>query len=238
MAMLKWSLRLHKWVGLVVGIQVLLWVLGGLVMTAIPIERVRSEHHLAEAAPRALPLAGLVSPQVAASAAGIAPVEATLRGTPRGVMWVLKDKAGATAFVDAATGAKAAPYGPDQARAFAAAAYKGEDRPARAELLAQAPAETGKTGPLWRVDFPDAERTTFYLSPETGEVVSRRSMVWRIYDFFWRLHIMDLETGENFNHPLVIGAAALSLVTTVTGLVLLWIRLRRDLQPARRAAQP
>ena len=32
--------------------------------------------------------------------------------------------------------------------------------------------EAGKPGPLWRVDFDDAEKTSFYLSPETGEVVS------------------------------------------------------------------
>ena len=40
-----------------------------------------------------------------------------------------------------------------------------------------------------------------------GEVVARRSDVWRLYDLFWRIHILDFEAGENFNHPLIIGAA-------------------------------
>jgi len=53
--MLRWSIQLHRWIGLIVGIQVLFWVAGGVVMTAIPIERVRNEHHVAEA--KAAPLA-------------------------------------------------------------------------------------------------------------------------------------------------------------------------------------
>ena len=43
--MLRWSIQLHKWIALIVGIQVLGWVLGGLIMTALPIEKVRGEHH-------------------------------------------------------------------------------------------------------------------------------------------------------------------------------------------------
>lgn len=56
MKVLRYSTQIHKWVGLVVGLQVLFWVGGGLVMTAIPIEAVRSEHRLKAAAPVALAL--------------------------------------------------------------------------------------------------------------------------------------------------------------------------------------
>ena len=45
--MMRWAIRFHKWVALVVGIQVLGWVLGGLVMTAIPIEKVHGDQHAA-----------------------------------------------------------------------------------------------------------------------------------------------------------------------------------------------
>ena len=52
MTLLGVSLQIHKWIALVVGVQVLFWTAGGVVMTVIPIERVRSEHHLAKALPR------------------------------------------------------------------------------------------------------------------------------------------------------------------------------------------
>ena len=113
-------------------------------------------------------------------------------------------------------------------RLLAGVQYEGRGRPVAARYYAEAPQETGREGPLWRVDFDDAERTSFYLSPETGEVVTRRSNVWRFYDFFWRLHIMDLENGEDFNHPLIIVATSLTLSIVISGFILLAIRLGRD----------
>ncbi|MBX3478806.1 MAG: PepSY domain-containing protein [Caulobacter sp.] len=226
--MLRWTLQLHKWIALVVGIQVLLWALGGLVMTVIPIERVRGEHHVPEAVPTALPTTELLSLTEAAAGAGFAPTKAELRQTPRGPIWALSPAKGEPAVLDARTGARLAPYSADQARAFALRAYRGEGSPVRVALLSSAPQETGKEGALWRVDFADAEHTTLYLAPLTGEVVSRRSGLWRFYDFFWRLHIMDWTKGENFNHPLIIGAALLALTTILSGFVLLWSRLGRD----------
>ena len=56
MSLLRIATWLHKWIGLIVGVQVLFWVAGGVVMTVLPIEKVRGEHHLAEIAPKPLPL--------------------------------------------------------------------------------------------------------------------------------------------------------------------------------------
>lgn len=233
MTMLRWAVRLHKWIALVVGIQVLLWVTGGLVMTAIPIERVRGEHHAPTIAAAALPTADLLPLTEAAARAGFAPVKAELRQTPRGPVWVLDRVAGDAALLDARTGASLPAIDEGKARRFARLAYQGDGAPVRAAYLAKAPPETGKTGPLWRVDFRDSERTSLYLSPLTGETVSRRSGLWRFYDFFWRLHIMDWRDGENFNHPLIIAAALFTLTMVLTGFVLLWFRLGRDLRQSR-----
>jgi uncharacterized iron-regulated membrane protein len=233
--MLRWSIQLHKWIALIVGVQVLFWVAGGVVMTAIPIERVRSEHHVADARPAPLAVDAAMPVAEVARRAGFRPVEAQLKTTPRGPVWSLKPASGDPVVLSATTGGPLRAMSATDVRTLAQRAYKGEGKTIAATLLAEAPQETGKTGPLWRVDFNDAEKTTFYLSPQTGEVVSRRSDVWRFYDFFWRLHIMDLEKGEDFNHPLIIAAGALTLSIVVTGFILLWIRLARDLKMARMA---
>ncbi len=235
--MVRLSTQIHKWLALIVGLQVLGWVLGGLVMTAIPIERVRSEHHIAKFQPDALPAEGLISYADAASGMGLQPVEAALKSTLRGPLWVLKDAAGGSHVVDAVTGRHVPPLARSEARLLAGAQYQGGGQPAVPRWFAVAPQEAGKSGPLWRVDFDDAEKTSFYLSPDTGEVVSRRSNVWRIYDVFWRIHILDFKTGDNFNNPLIIAAAALTLPVVITGLILLWIRLGRDLSAARARAR-
>lgn len=233
MKLLRYSTQIHKWVGLVVGLQVLFWVGGGLVMTAIPIETVRSEHRLKEQAAVVLPLDQALPLAEAARLAGVAPTRAELKATQRGPAWVLTPADGTPVTVAADTGRAFPALTATEASALAVAAYKGEAAPRPAVLLDQAPKETGRTGPIWRVDFNDPERTRFYLSPQTGEVVTRRSAVWRFYDFFWRLHILDFKNGDNFNHPLLIGLTALTLSIVVTGFIMLWIRLSRDLKTAR-----
>jgi uncharacterized iron-regulated membrane protein len=231
--MLKLSLQLHKWIALIVGVQVLFWVVGGLVMTAIPIERVRSEQHIAAFQPDLVPLDSVISAKDAAAAAGLQPVEATLKSTLRGPVWTLKSVDGHSHVLDARTGRRMAPLKPSEARLLAGIAYQGQGRPVAVQFFQTPPQEAGAKGPVWRVEFNDAERTAFYLSPDTGEVVTRRSNVWRFYDLFWRIHILDFTTGENFNHPLIVAAAAATLLMTVTGLVLLWIRLARDIAALR-----
>lgn len=239
MPVLRWALGLHKWIAVVVGVQVLLWVTGGLVMTAIPIERVRGEHHTPPASAVSLSLNELLPPAEAARRAGITPTKAEVRATPRGPVWVLSPAKGDPVFIDARNGARLGAFDAEAAKRFARLGYEGDGKPVRAELLSVAPQETGKSGPLWRVDFDDAERSSLYVSPVTGEVISRRSNLWRFYDFFWRLHIMDWSKGENFNHPLIIAAALLALGTVISGFTLLWLRLERDLHKwtaSRRAA--
>jgi uncharacterized iron-regulated membrane protein len=231
--MLRLSTQIHKWLALVVGLQVLGWVAGGVVMTVIPIERVRGEHHVAAFQPAPLPGEGVVGYAEAATALGVTPVEATLKSTLRGPLWVLKDAGGRTHVADARTGRHVAPLPAAEARFLAGAQYEGKGAAGRPRWFETPPQEAGKPGPLWAVDFDDAEKTRFYVSPETGEVVSRRSDVWRLYDLFWRIHILDFKEGENFNHPLIIAAAVLTLPVVVTGLILLWIRLARDVRGLR-----
>jgi uncharacterized iron-regulated membrane protein len=236
--MLRLATQLHKWIGLIVGIQVLFWTAGGLVMTAIPIETVRSEHHVAEVRREPVSGAGLLSLDEAAAAAKVTPVEATLKSTPRGAVWAFKDAEGKAVAVAALDGRPRPPATEGEAQRLAAAAYTGDGKPVAVRHFAEAPQETGKEGPLWRVDFDDAEKTSFYVDPATGEVVSKRSAVWRFYDFFWRLHILDLKNGEDFNHPLIVALSALAVVTTLTGFVLLWVRVGRDLKRAMRRGEP
>jgi uncharacterized iron-regulated membrane protein len=232
---LNLSTQLHKWIALVVGLQVLFWVGGGLVMTAIPIETVRSEHRAAESRPAPLDTGGLPALGEIVRRAGVAPVQAELRSTPRGPAWILKPAEGESVTVSALTGQPFGPLSAAEASALATSAYRGEARVSGVAFLETAPEETGRSGPLWRVDFADGERTSFYLLPATGEVVTRRSGVWRFYDFFWRLHVMDWNDGEDFNHPLIIITTALTLSVVITGIILLWIRLARDLKAFRAA---
>ena len=49
--------------------------------------------------------------------------------------------------------------------------------------------------------------THFYVDAGSGEVVARRTRFWRVYDFMWGLHIMDLQGREDTHNPWVVGFA-------------------------------
>lgn len=232
--MLKFWLQTHKWIALVVGVQVLFWVAGGLVMTAIPIGIVRSENHIAVQEPEGFKLDEIIPLAELSTKASLPPVGgAELKRTPHGPIWVIKTTIGGESYYDARTGADVEEITEAEARTAAAQAYVGAGHPVTAAYLDEAPEEADVAAPLFRVDFDDREHTTFYLDTFTGEVLSRRSDVWRFYDFFWRLHVMDWKTGNDFNNPYVIAFSALTLPLVISGFVLLWIRLAKDVRTVR-----
>ena len=65
---------------------------------------------------------------------------------------------------------------------------------------------------------------------DTGQVRARRNEMWRWFDTFWMLHIMDYKTRDNFNHPVLIGFAGLALVSALAGFILLILRIQRSLR--------
>jgi uncharacterized iron-regulated membrane protein len=79
----------------------------------------------------------------------------------------------------------------------------------------------GHAPPFWKVSFSTPESLNLYLDPWTGEILARRTARWRVFDFLWMLHIMDFDTRDDFNHPLLQLAAAAGLISALSG-VALW----------------
>ncbi|GAB4126161.1 MAG: hypothetical protein Kow00104_11160 [Rhodothalassiaceae bacterium] len=218
---------IHKLASLVIGVQILLWVSGGLVMSVLDIEKVRSEHHIAAAEPVSLPPEALPPALAARLDPGtIRSLEIEVRMDRPLAEILMMD--GSKALYDAATGEPVAPLEAADVMEIARRDYRGEGEISDIALIAHdAPSDYRGPLPVWRVDIANGEGTRLYISPYSGRVLARRSDIWRIYDFFWMLHIMDYKTRSDFNHPLLIGAAFLSLFVALSGLPLLVLRLGR-----------
>ncbi len=229
MTVSRWAVRVHKWVALVVGVQILLWVLGGLVMSAIPIERVRGEHKIARASASALPVGELIPLEQASAVAPGGLSEARLMRVADRPVWRLESPRHGVVLVDARDGTVLSPVDEALARRIAELDYAGPGALAAVSRLEAPPAEAGHRAPVWQARFDDGDDTTLYVAAATGEVVARRSATWRFYDLFWRLHVMDYDDGADFNHPLLITAAGAAVITALTGIVLLYVRMRRSL---------
>lgn len=217
---------LHKWIGLIIGIQIVLWISGGVVMSWFPIEDVRGEHNIAEQAP--VPIRAGASYLSASDAVARAGFTEASQVTAR--QWldriVYEVQGDRFALVDAMTGEVLSPLDEDRARAVAMADFSGDAPITSAALLSETNVEYRGPVPVWRFDFGDADETHLYVSPERGRIVARRNATWRLYDFFWMLHIMDYENRENFNNPLVVSAAITAFIMVLMGVGLLFYRLR------------
>ena len=226
--------RLHKWLGLFVAAQAVIWSLTGLYMTAIHIDIIHGDHFIRRAEPRPLALDGLADP---VSLLGRLPDGSSLRTSfllDRPV-YVASSPSGSAAF-DARTGERLA--APDEAlvRTLARYWYTGEERIEAARLISDIPGEIrGRRPPVWQVDFSGWNSPTLYFSPETGELLARRHNLWRGFDFLWMLHIMDYETRDNVNNPLLRVFTWAALLFALSGLWLLAYSLPRR---RRRKARP
>lgn len=221
-----WVARIHLWAGLLLGFQVVIWMSSGVVMSWFHIRQVRGEHNIAPAPET--PLNGgafyLAPARLLEQPDAEGAQRITLRFLLEQPVYEVRTASGPRLF-DALTGARLDPLPEATARAVARRDFRGRGRIASAALLDAPNSEYRGVVPVWRVEFTDSERTRIYVSPVTGEVTARRNAVWRLYDFFWMLHIMDYDARTDFNNPLIRTASATGLVFALSGLVLVLLRL-------------
>ncbi|HYJ53517.1 MAG TPA: PepSY domain-containing protein [Allosphingosinicella sp.] len=224
--------KIHKWLALLMAIQILFWFASGLFFAAFPIERVRSEHMIAEqpAAPVDLAVAAAGLGRLTAAPAEKVELRSLL-GRP---VALLTARQARPRLYDLASGRLISPITMAEAVLIAEADHAGHARALRVKLITANDTEYRGALPAWRVDFAEEGRA-LYVAADTGAVTARRSTLWRVYDFLWGLHIMDWRGHEDFNTPLLIVATALALLMSIAGIVLLpgrlgftaWLRRRR-----------
>jgi PepSY-associated TM region len=232
---------IHKWLALLMAIQILFWFVSGLFFAVVPIERVRSEHMVAEAQPSPIALADAAAGLQRVASGGARPGERielrTIMGRP---MAIVTATPGRPRLYDLGSGRQLSPIPAPLAVAIAERDHVGDTRASSAQLVTDASPEYRGALPAWRVDFEGENAVSLYVASDTGAVTARRSTLWRVYDFLWSLHIMDFKNHEDFNTPLLIVATALALVMVVTGVILFpsrlgynaWRRRRRRMRQA------
>jgi len=214
-----WLRRIHKWVGLAIGLQFLLWTVSGAMMALLDMEKVAGGPR-AEAANMAL-AQGDAWPAIqrrigAAQVDGLA-----LRPLlDRPVIEVTSGER--TRLFDAATG-RPVTIDATMARGIAEDEYVGDGTVARVVSLDELTMAVREHAlPIWRVDFDDAQSNSFYVSASSGLLLERRNDSWRTWDFFWMLHNMDYVNRTSFNHPLIIITGFAAVWLAITGLWLLF----------------
>jgi len=220
--------KLHKWISLLVGLQVLLWLISGLVISLLDPAKVSGAQWRVptQADPGNIPPVPMLEP----FELQVEHLDGALR------IDLMEHNAKAVYRISFATheillnaiDGTSLSTGKDEALAIARHDFTGTGEPAAVTAGSAPDLETrNHHGPYWQVEFSDDAHTSIYVSAASGEILERRNDYWRIHDFFWMLHIMDYKSREDFNNPLVIGVALVSIWLGFSGAVLLVTGLRR-----------
>jgi hypothetical protein len=220
----------HKWLGLIVGLQLVVWTGTGLFFAAIHITDIRGES-LVHPASHVAPMDGarirFSSTDALKAVAEDRPIEVSLRPLAGEPVYEVRGEIG-TFLVSAETGERIVIDEP-RARALAQEKWIEQDAILATELLEVAPKESGLPGEAWSVRFKGEGNPTLYVSVANGRISAPRTDLWRTYDFLWQLHLMDWGLNENFNTPWMVAAAFFALSTVLFGVALLVHRFTRGL---------
>lgn len=224
--------KLHRWLGLAMALQIIAWMGSGLYFSIFPIETIRGEHLTrSPESPSAADLEGVIAPDQAWKAATAdlaAPYRLSdLQLVKRwGETWYrVSGSAAGQPFrrmIHAQSGDIAPSLSAEAVRELADAWLVRPGAGVTVEWVESVPEDSeirGRPLPVWRVHYSEPESLSLYIDPQTGDLLARRTTRWRIFDFLWMLHIMDFDSRDDFNTPLLQAAAALGLLVAISGVV-------------------
>jgi uncharacterized iron-regulated membrane protein len=206
--------RWHIWLGWVVGLPILMWTVTGLFMVARPIEEVRGNHLRIEAKKQPIP----PSSEIAFALPADKPVMAISAAMEDGQIVTRLEHADGSIARYGENGAEMPP--------LVARQVTGGDKVASATFFPKdkVPFDFRREMPVWQIVLEDG--THVYVGQQSGKVETVRTRWWRMFDFMWGLHILDPMEREDTSHPILILAAALSVIGALLGSVLLFRRRR------------
>lgn len=221
--------RIHIWLGWIVGIPLLIWVITGALMVVTPFDKVRGNKMLAPPAPVALAAAPVAPPLD-----GCAIRSLTLEQRAAGPRWIVRYQDGGAALADPANGQALPAFTAADAEAEVRARYQGEETISGTDRTSAEDPPIDLRRPLetWRVTMSDGTR--FYVNAGSGEIVTHRTQTWRFYDFLYGLHIFDVFARDNVNNFWAQLFAWIAAISVVLAIVLLPFTLRRRRRAAER----
>ena len=74
------------------------------------------------------------------------------------------------------------------------------------------------------MSFDDIASSTLYIEQQSARIIRRRHNYWYLFDWMWRLHIMDYDDGENVTNGWLRLVSLLALLAALSGMALLLLR--------------
>ncbi|QSX37594.1 PepSY domain-containing protein [Shewanella sedimentimangrovi] len=219
--------NLHRWLALLIGVQLFLWSLSGLYMVVTDIDFIHGDHLVEQGRAPTLQTETIAYDMDSLLKNYPGAEQVRLQTSTLGPFYSLRHH-GEKLRISAVDGSPMALLSEQDARKVAIQVYTGTGQISEARLFSEeAPAEVSpRLLPLWQINFDDAGNSSLYVSAIEGRVVTKRHTGWRLFDVMWMLHIMDYDSRENIHNLLLQSLATLGIITALMGAVLAWRGLR------------
>ncbi len=228
--------KAHRYLGLFLGIQFLMWTAGGLYFSWSNMDEIHGDHH------RKAPLnfkADMVLVSPAPIIARLPQVDSVksirlieIFGQPIYQLQYFTTVTGKsivkTQLALAATGKLRPAITRQEAILLARNSFTEPVQISRVEYLTE-----GKINghheyresplPAWAVTMNHPTQTTVYVAAEQGQVTKFRNNKWRIFDFLWMLHTMDYQSRDNIGNILLRLFSIAGMVTILSGFALYYV---------------
>lgn len=213
--------KLHKWLGLVIGLQVVLWAVSGVMFAWLDHDAIDAAGSVRTVEPAVLS-STMLKTDPATWLGDYPPQELyDVRAILLAGRWVwrveLRDRVELRSVEDGRRVNVDEPW----LRGLALERYAGAGRLIAATLQTEPDIASRASGPVWQAQFDDPQRTALYFAADDGRFIAARTATWRLYDFFWMLHTMDYVGRDNFNNPLIITIGMATLWLSISGMLLL-----------------
>ena len=218
---------LHKWLSIIIGLQVVIWVTSGMIISLLD-QQIVGGRSTKQDVPANQPLGTAVNlvPLHTLNLGVDEPIiSARLERVVSQLVYRIKTTTQTRSYY-AKTGAVFS-INQQQAKQIALHSYRGPGSLITSKYLLDGSEEVPKAGAVWRIAFDDGIATRVYLSDLDGSVVAHRNRYWKVVDFLLMLHFMDYTRAHHFNNPQIIIIGFLALWLTISGLLMVKTNFRR-----------
>ncbi|MGB5821795.1 MAG: PepSY domain-containing protein [Saonia sp.] len=223
----KW----HRYLGLVLGIQFLLWTLGGFYFSWTNIKEIRGDHLKKEQSVipknlRYVPPSSIINTLLEPSELLLSMKLTTILEAPIYEMEYLSDGEKKVVLINALDGKIRKPLYKVEAIQIARQKLKVQGAITEVVYFTETGGHheyRGRPLPAYAITFDAPTHTTVYVSQNYGTVQTLRSNQWRVFDFLWMLHTMDYQGRDNFNNLLLRAFSLFGLFTIFSGFALFFL---------------
>ena len=208
----------HKYLSLIISIQLLLWTISGIYFAFNKIELVRGEQYIIKDKSSSIEINNL----------NISSNVKNIEIFKRLNQWVVKAEMDAGFKYQDLLGNEVYELSPNQA--IEVVKLKTTLSPIDVIKINESSARSefrGRSLPIYKIKTNSSDDTNVYVDIMSGKIVAIRSDSWRIWDFLWGAHIIDYRERDNINNILLKIFSILALLSSLSGIALFFNTIKK-----------